>query len=151
MTAGGAALALAALIAHAQVANADEAHGDEDFVSHMTRMQYFTHKLGLAVSAQNTELQGYYVHEVEEVVEAVSEVDEYKGIEVGRLVKTILVPALEGLEVAMAEGTQEQVDEAYGGMLQACNTCHRTSNHGFLRIERQAENPYMQSFAPAQE
>jgi hypothetical protein len=143
-----AALALALLLTPFATAGASEGHHDHDFVGHMTRMQYFTHKLGLAVSAENSALQGYYVHEVEEVIEAVSEVEEYKGIEVGKLVKTILEPAFEDLEHTMAKGSAEQIDRAYDGLLRACNACHDAADHGFLHIERRRDNPYMQSFTP---
>jgi hypothetical protein len=146
-----AALFLAASLVPGTAALAGEDHGDSDFVGYMTRMQYFTHKLGLAVSAENTKLQGYYVHEVEEVIEAVSEVDEYKGIEVGKLVKTILLPAFEDLEETVEKGSAAQVDGAYDKLIKACNSCHEAAKHGFLRVERRSDNPYLQSFAPPAE
>jgi hypothetical protein len=143
--------ALLLLLTQAPGSVAGEGHGDADFVGHMSRMQYFTHKLGLSVSAQNRALQGYYVHEVEEIIEAVAEVDQYKGIEVGRLIKTILEPAFEDMERAVEQGSVAQVDGAYEGLLKACNTCHQAADHGFIRIERRRDNPYMQSFSPAEE
>jgi hypothetical protein len=116
----------------------------------MTNMQYFTHKLGLAVAAGNQRLQGYYVHEVEEIVEAVAKVEEYKGVKVGHLVGTVLEPAFETLEDAVEAGDPARVDAAYDGLIDACNRCHTASNHGFLVIERRRDNPFMQSFAPAE-
>jgi hypothetical protein len=146
-----AALALTVLLTTGTATLAGEGHDDGDFVGHMSRMQYFSHKLGLAVSARNQPLQGYYVHEVEEVIEAVSQVEQYKGIAVGELVKTILEPAFEDLEDAVAKASPDRVDAAYDGLLEACNTCHEAANHDFIRVERRRDNPYMQSFAPARQ
>ena len=62
--------------------------GDESgLVTWMGRLQYFTHKLGLAVDARNRPLQGYYAHEVEEVIEHIREIPEVDGVEIGALVE----------------------------------------------------------------
>jgi hypothetical protein len=119
-----------------------------DFVSYMTRMQYFAHKLGLAVSAQNVKLQGYYVHEVEEMIEKVTEVEEYKGIPVGQLIRDTLIPSFELLEESVEKGDNTATDAAYGKLLEACNACHKAADHAFIHIQRRADNPYMQDFAP---
>lgn len=118
-------------------------------VAWMGRLQYYTHKLGLAVAAQNRALQGYYVHEVEEVIEHIEEIQEVDGIEIGKLVKVDLVPAFEALEGAVEVGDQARIDLAYGGLIEACNTCHKAANRPYIHIERRAENPYPQDFAPS--
>ena len=123
--------------------------GDEaGLVTWMGRLQYYTHKLGLAVAAQNRALQGYYVHEVEEVVEHIEGIQEVDGIEIGNLVKANLVPAFETLESAVEVGDQSRVDLAYGGLIGACNTCHKAANRPYVHIVRRADNPYLQDFAP---
>ena len=111
-----------------------------NFVSHMTQMQYFTHKLGLAVSARNRELEGYYVHEVEE----------YKGIPVGQLIRDTLLPTFEYLEKTLQTGDAEAADVAYDKLIEACNACHKAAKHEFIRIERRTDNPYLQGFTPAE-
>ena len=121
-----------------------------NFVSHMTQMQYFTHKLGLAVTAQNRELEGYYVHEVEEIIEQVSEVEEYKGIPVGQLIRDTLLPTFEYLEKTLETGDAEAAEAAYDKLIEACNACHKAAKHGFIRIERRTDNPYLQDFTPAE-
>jgi len=123
--------------------------GDEaGLVTWMGRLQYYTHKLGLAVAAQNRALQGYYVHEVEEVIEHIEGIQEVDGIEIGNLVKANLVPAFETLESAVEVGDQSRVDLAYGGLIGACNTCHKAANRPYVHIVRRADNPYLQDFAP---
>lgn len=126
-----------------------QAGGEPGLVTWMGRLQYFTHKLGLAVTAQNRALQGYYVHEVEEVIEQIETIEQLDGIEIGNLVKANLVPAFEALEGAVEVGDQARVDLAYGGLIDACNTCHKAANRPYIHIERRADNPYLQDFAPA--
>jgi hypothetical protein len=143
-----AAAAFAAVNCCATVSLASEDHGSPDFVHHMSQLQYFTHKLGLAISAQNARLQGYYLHEVEETIKKVAEVENHKGIEVARLVETLLEPAFLKLEQALDAPAPGGLDEPYEQLLDACNTCHEAAAHGYIRIERNGANPYLQSFAP---
>lgn len=119
-----------------------------DFVSYMSRMQYFAHKLGLAVSADNPVLQGYYVHEVEEIIEQVTQVEQYKGIPVGQLIRDTLIPTFELLEDTIEKGDAAATDAAYDKLLEACNACHKAADHAYIHIQRRMDNPYMQDFAP---
>lgn len=119
-----------------------------NLVSQMGQLQYFTHKLGLSVSAKNQALQGFYVHEVEEVVEELTEVEDFDGIPIGELVKTILVPTLHKLEHAVKAKDAAAADTAFDEMLNACNTCHQNANRPYLQIKRLEDNPYFQSFDP---
>ena len=126
-----------------------QAGAEPDLVTWMGRLQYFTHKLGLAVTAQNRAIQGYYVHEVEEVIKQVEAIEQVDGIEIGNLVKANLVPAFEALESAVEVGDQALVDLAYSDLIDACNTCHKAANRPYLHIARRADNPYLQDFAPS--
>lgn len=119
-----------------------------NFVGYMTKMQYFTHKLGLSVDAQNRALQDYYVHEVEEIIEDLEKVDEYKGIAISKLTKTTLEPDFEKLEEAVKAGEAASLDAAYDRLIAACNHCHKAANHAFIHIERRRDNPFTQTFAP---
>ena len=120
--------------------------GEGDFINHMTRLQYFSHKLGLAIDSGNKDLQHFYAHEVEEQIEAVSEVEQLDGIEVSKLTAQFLVPKFENLEDAVKAGEPAAVDTAYDEMLESCNDCHRASQRQFIKVERRTDNPYMQSF-----
>ena len=128
---------------------ASEGTSAANLVNQMGRLQYFTHKLGLSVSAKNQALQGFYVHEVEEVVEELTEVEDFDGIPIGKLVETILEPALDKLEHAVKAKDFAAADAAFDEMLNACNSCHENANRSYLRIERRTDNPYLQSFDPA--
>lgn len=127
---------------------AGEDGSEASLVSQMGRLQYFTHKLGLSVTAKNQALQDFYIHEVEEVVEALTEVEDFDGIPIGKLVTTILVPAIDKLEHAVEAKDFSAADTAFDEMLNACNTCHKNANHAYIQIERRTDNPYMQSFEP---
>lgn len=142
-----------ATLAVAAVLNAPHAFpgggGEGDnLVSQMGRLQYFSHKLGLAVSANNKALQGFYVHEVEEVVEELTEIEDFDGIPIGKLVTTILVPQLEKAEQAVKGSDSAAVDAAFDELLSACNSCHQNANRPYLHVERRTDNPYLQSFDP---
>ncbi len=126
------------------------AEADETgLVTQMGRMQYFTHKLGLAIAAQNKPLQDFYAHEVEEVIEHVGDIKEQDGVPIRHLIETILVPAFESLERAIDAADPAAVEGAYDGLLAACNKCHHAANRPYLVVERRTDNPYMQRFAPA--
>lgn len=136
---------LAGVLGNPASAGEDEALG---LVSWMGRLQYYAHKLGLAVNAENRALQGYYVHAVEEVIEHIEEVKEADGIEIGKLVKANLVPAFEALEGAVETGDQARVSLAYDGLLAACNACHRAANRPCIHIVRRSDIRYAQRVRP---
>jgi hypothetical protein len=114
----------------------------------MHNMQYYGHKLGLAIDAGNRELQGFYVHEVEEVIEAVSAIESYDGIAIPTLLESTLKPAFETLEGAIEVGDQDKVSAAYDKLLAGCNACHEGAHRPYIVIRRSHDNPYPQDFAP---
>jgi hypothetical protein len=140
-------LLAAALVGAAVPLAASEGEG-HDLIGLMGRLQYFAHKLGLAVSAKNQALEGFYVHEVHETVERIQGIDQAEGLEVGKLARSNLVPALKALEEAIAVGNQAGIDDAYDGLLTACNACHRAAERPYIHIVRRTDNPYMQDFGP---
>ena len=113
----------------------------------MHNMQYYGHKLGLAIDAGNRDLQGFYIHEVEEVIEAVSEIESYDGIAIPTLLSSTLKPAFEALEAAIEVGDQDKISARYDDLLEGCNGCHKGAHRPYIVIERNRENPYPQSFA----
>ena len=113
----------------------------------MHNMQYYGHKLGLAIDAGNRDLQGFYIHEVEEVIEAVSKIESYDGIAIPTLLSSTLKPAFEALEAAIEVGDQDKISARYDDLLDGCNGCHKGAHRPYLVIERNHDNPYPQSFA----
>ncbi len=114
----------------------------------MHNMQYYGHKLGLSVTAGNQALQHFYAHELEEVIEAVAEIDDYEGIAVHHVLGETLKPAFEALEEAIEGGDQVRVSTRYDALLESCNACHRAAGRPFVVIRRNDQNPYPQDFAP---
>lgn len=149
-------LFLLLLIAAPMLLAGDDHHGEhhspfegQPLLTLMHNMQYYGHKLGLAIDAGNKPLMGFYVHEVEEVIEAVSEIDSYDGIAIATLLESTLKPRFEALEGAIEVGEAERVDAAYDTLLAGCNECHRSANRPYLVIERNRDNPYPQQFKPS--
>lgn len=142
------AASLTALLLAGVPLQSPRADDESGLVTWMGRLQYFTHKLGLAVDAQNRALQGYYAHEVEEVIEHIREIPEVDGVEIGALVEAKLVPAFDALEGAVEAGDQARTDGAYVDLIRACNACHKAASRPYIHIERRADNPYPQGFVP---
>ena len=121
------------------------ADGDPGFAALMGKMQTYLHKLDLSVQAGNTELIGFYVHELEEAVEEVTEgIDTYDGFPVGELTGAVMTPAIEALEDAVDDSAA--VDNAMNSLVDACNSCHDATDHGFISIKRAESNPFNQTF-----
>lgn len=121
----------------------------EALLTLMHNMQYYGHKLGLAIDAGNAKLIDFYVHEVEEVIDAVSEIESYDGIAIPPLLEATLKPKFEELETAIEAGEARRIDAAYDSLLTGCNECHGRAEHPYIVIERNRENPYPQRFEPA--
>lgn len=112
----------------------------------MKSMQYFSHKLSLSIDANNARLTGFYAHEVEEIIEVLEEMKDYKGKPIARLVKEQLLPAFQQLEGKVKSGDMKLSSDAFNNMLRVCNSCHVDTKNGYIKIQRTATNFYMQSF-----
>ena len=123
---------------------ADEGVGLIDL---MGNFQIFAHKAGLSIRAGNPELADFYMHEIEENLEATGEIEEYDGYPVGDLSIAMLTPVVENVGSHLDSGDMEGAMDAYNQMINACNACHLATAHGFIKIvDRSTENPYMQAF-----
>ena len=138
-------VALVLLLTHPMASLADEAI---ELVDYMMRLQYFSHKTGLSIQANNEPLTRFYLHELEEVIEKLKEVKVYDGYPIGTLAQQILEPAFEKLEKSVEAKPLTRAQADYEAMLHACNNCHKSTAHGFIKIEKRFDNPFMQSFAP---
>ena len=141
----GAWVALVLLLTHPMASLADEAI---ELVDYMMRLQYFSHKTGLSIQANNEPLTRFYLHELEEVIEKLKEVKVYDGYPIGTLAQQILEPAFEKLEKSVEAKQLTRAQADYETMLHACNTCHKVTAHGYIKIEKRLDNPFMQSFDP---
>lgn len=117
-----------------------------DILKYMGNLQYFTHKAWLAVNAKNAGLANFYAHEMESTIEQIEAIETFDGHTVGKLASTMLVPEFVKLETAIKAAQWGDVEKAFARTVDACNRCHQATDHGFLKIELNSHNPYMQSF-----
>ncbi|WP_462137286.1 hypothetical protein [Candidatus Mycalebacterium sp.] len=122
-------------------------HGGEDLIGRMTALQYFLHKAGLALNESNFQLADFYLHEIEETLEEVEKVKSYDGHPVGKMSAAMLGEVFRSLEEAVEKEDRRVAKKAYGKMVEACNSCHLATEHGFIKIrDKSRRNPYMQKF-----
>jgi hypothetical protein len=120
-----------------------------DLLALMGRMQTFAHKLQLSLEHRNARLANFYLHELEETSEDVVEnIDRYDDHPVGKLVKEMLLPAIERAEDALETGDWEAIGRRQTEILEACNGCHKVTGHEFIRIAPAEGNPFAQDFIP---
>lgn len=124
-------------------------HAEEpDLIKHMAAFQYFGHKTALAIDSKNKKLASFYVHEIEHTLEEVMEIESFDGHPVGKLAGEIIQPAFENLEKALKTDSWDSVSKSFDKVIDACNYCHKTTDHGYIHVQKQTDNPYMQSFTP---
>lgn len=121
---------------------------EDDLVALMGGMQTFAHKLQLAIDHDNAALASFYAHELEEVIEQTTEAADYEGHAIGPLTSAMLLPAFGLLEDSLASGDILTSGQRFDAVITACNACHQATEHGYIVISRNPENPYLQSFAP---
>lgn len=121
---------------------------DVELIEVMVSLQYFTHKLALSLDAKNGELVDFYIHELEESIEAMEAVPVYGGFPIADLAKSMIAPQVEALETAAKQGDLQLANQRFAKVLQSCNSCHEITDHGFIKIERSDNNPFFQNFSP---
>lgn len=114
----------------------------------MKDMQYWTHKLALSIDGGNVELADFYHHELEEAVEdLIASIDTYGGYQIAQLTSAMLVPAMETLEEKLDDEDAPGMRTAFAGVVQACNSCHQVTDHGYIRMtDGFGNNPFNQMF-----
>lgn len=117
-------------------------------VSLMGEMQVYAHKLQLSLDEGNQTLAGFYAHELEEVIEATMEVADYDGFPIGSLTGAMLLPGFGQVESAIEANDMAAASSRFDVLVTACNACHLATEHGYIVIERNPLNPYLQNFAP---
>jgi hypothetical protein len=119
----------------------------------MGYLQRYVEKLYFAGQAKNWELADFYAREVDEtVVDIMSAKVVKEGVEVSKLMTTMLPPVEQGLQEALQNRDQELFQTRYGALVDACNACHQEAKHGFMKITI-PDRPSVtnQSFAPERE
>jgi hypothetical protein len=119
----------------------------------MGYLQRYVEKLYFAGQAKNWDLADFYAHEVDETAEDIMAAKVVKeGVEVSKLMTTMLPPAEQGLQEAVQARDPELFQARYGALVDSCNACHQEAKHGFMKITI-PDRPSVtnQSFAPERE
>jgi hypothetical protein len=116
----------------------------------MGTMQAYMHKYNLSVLENNSELAGFYLHELEEVSEEIIEnIEEYDGYPVSSLTETMFLPVVEQAETTLENGSVDEIRKSASLLIQSCNSCHQATEHGYIKIREvtRDENPFNQDFS----
>lgn len=115
----------------------------------MGQLQYYLHKYALAVDAENHELATFYFHEVRASVDGIREnIPGYEGYDIARFMNMLLDPTIEPVETALANKNWDEVRTKTIDMVDACNSCHNATSHGFVQVKPGFDhNPYNQDFS----
>lgn len=108
-------------------------------------------KLWLAGRAGNWQLANFAIHEMEEGLEDMAKLHpNYKDSPIGPMIESSVKAPIEEIEKAIKSRNRAAFTGAYDRLTAACNTCHRSTNHGFIVIQRPVGSAFPnQSFAPA--
>jgi len=99
--------------------DADDNHPAE-LAPLMGELQRLTHKLSLSIAHSNYRLAAFYLHECLEAL-----VGDPKTVD------------------------KESLKTAFADLIDSCNQCHQTTQHGFIKItDFSNNNPFNQDFSP---
>jgi hypothetical protein len=116
----------------------------------MGYLQRYVEKLYFAGQARNWELADFYAGEVGETEDDIMGARVVKdGVEVSKLMATVLPPAERAVEDAVRAKDAPAFQTRYEALVNACNACHLDAKHGFMKITI-PERPSVtnQSFSP---
>jgi hypothetical protein len=110
--------------------------------SQMVEMQHRHAALWFAGDAGNWGLADYMIHELEELVEEMEEINPvYREVQVAELLQEMTVPAIEGMEDAVEAEDRAAFAQAYDQLITACNACHVASDRAAIVMQRPVEPP----------
>jgi hypothetical protein len=106
-------------------------------------------KVGLGGQARNWDYVAYEIHELEEAFERIERaVPRYRDVAMSDLLK-LVQPSIEALETSVKARDSAKFDAAYEQLTQACNACHRSTEHAMIVIQAPRTSPFPdQNFAP---
>jgi hypothetical protein len=105
-------------------------------IDYMVQMQYFANKIYYAGIHGNWDLLGFYIHEMEEVMEDLEAYDLQKdGVGVSKNLKLFGIEPLELFE-QNSKNNPEQFAAHYDAWINQCNACHAVFKKPFIQIIR---------------
>jgi hypothetical protein len=100
-------------------------------------------KLWFAAIALDWKLAAYEADELDETfADVVTYQPEWNGIPIAQLVQTTVLPPLKAVSAAIAAKDLAQFRRGYADLVAACNRCHVTAQHGFVKIAIPTINPF---------
>ena len=122
---------------------------EPELADYMAQLQYYTHKFALSIEAEHHEAAEFYFHEVRALADVIKEdVPGYEGYDIARFMTIFLDPTLPQVEDALASKEWENIREKTIQMVNACNSCHNATSHGFVQVTPGwNKNSYNQDFS----
>jgi hypothetical protein len=119
----------------------------------MSIMQLRHLKLAFAGSLENWGLAAYEATEMRKSFEATAKLfPEFDSVPVAKLIEGVSQPALKEVEEAVRAKNIAAFAVSLKSLTAACNSCHQSSNVGFIEIRVPTSSPFSnQVFAPLQE
>jgi hypothetical protein len=109
---------------------------------YMITIQLHAAKLWFAARAANWELAAHSLHEMEEAMEAVGELNvEKNGVKISGVMEAVLQTQVARLDEAIKKKSSSEFQKAYDETLSACNGCHTESGHKYIQIIRPTAPP----------
>lgn len=103
----------------------------------MTKLQRHSNKLWFSGREANWPLAAFYIHELEETFELLTEgeiIDE--GVDISSLALSMGLGPLAVVEEAVKQRDSAAFLSSFENLTSNCNVCHRSSNHPFVVITK---------------
>ena len=102
----------------------------------MTKLQRHSNKLWFSGKANNWPLAAFYVHELEETFEELTNHQVYdEGVDITMLAGRKGLLPLKAVEEAVNQQDPDLFFKSYNNLIVNCNNCHQSSNHSFVVIK----------------
>lgn len=113
----------------------EKAQGEE-LADWMLKMQIHADKLYFAGLAGNWDLAAFYLEELGETAEDIAARDLIEGeVDISAVMQSLIPIQLEELGEALGTRDPEAFSASYRTLTQVCNSCHRSTGHGFVVVQ----------------
>lgn len=100
----------------------------------MQQLLTYSNKLWFSGIAGNQELRYFYIHEIEEKMETIYDLNmNYDGAQISPLIQQFGIKAIENFEEKLDSG--EEFEAAYKILINECNNCHNSAMHSYVKIK----------------
>ncbi|HBR15050.1 MAG TPA: hypothetical protein DD723_05855 [Candidatus Omnitrophica bacterium] len=109
---------------------------------YMTTIQLHMAKLWFAGQAKNWDLAKFEVHEIEETMEVVANLNiTRKDVNISSVIQSVLNSQIPDLEKAIQEKSLVKFETAYEQTVITCNSCHNAVGHQFIHVIKPTSPP----------